>query len=428
MSPNDTWYEATVDRGAQRPSMGGPIIADVTVIGGGLAGLTAALELQRRGKQVVLLEAKRLAWGASGRNGGFVFNGFARAISDVAQAAGLDVAKALYELSKQGTEFVRDEVARLAPAAKMGEGVLVALRVDDLSSLERRREMMARDFDEPLEIKSIEETRALLNSPRYYQSVLQPKAFHIHPLRYALALAAEAKRLGARLYEDSSALAVERHQGGFAVATAGGKVECEHVIHCVSALDRRIHPETGRAILPVATYIAVTAPLQQTAIRTRFAAADTRRAGNYYRLIGEGRLLWGGKITTRVEEPRRLAEAMKRDIVSVFPSLGNPPIDYAWSGLMGYALHKMPLIGRSTDGQFYAAAFGGHGLNTTAMAGLLVARAIAEKDEDYRRLAVFGPRWAGGPFGRFGVQGSYWAMQLRDAFDESRTRLRHRRR
>jgi glycine/D-amino acid oxidase-like deaminating enzyme len=421
---NETWYEATVDRGDPRAPLAGAVSADVTVIGGGLAGLTTALELQRRGKQVVLLEAKRLAWGASGRTGGFVFNGFARAISEVAQAAGLDTAKALYALSKQGTRFVRDEVARLAPAAKMGEGVLVALRVDDPSSLQRRREMMARDFDEPLEIKSTEETRALLNSPRYHQSIFQPKAFHIHPLRYALALASEAERLGARLYEQSPALAVEKRHGGFAVATPRGKLECEHLVHCVSALDRRIHPETGRAILPVATYIAVTAPLQQTAIRTSLAAADTRRAGNYYRLIDQGRILWGGKITTRVEQPRRLAEAMKRDMVSVFPGLGNPRIDYAWSGLMGYALHKMPLIGRSADGQFYAAAFGGHGLNTTAMAGLLVARAIAEKDEDYRRFAVFGPRWAGGPFGRFGVQGSYWAMQLRDAFDESRTRLR----
>jgi glycine/D-amino acid oxidase-like deaminating enzyme len=424
--PRETWYEATVDRGEPRPPLTGPVTADVTVIGGGLAGLTAALELQRRGKQVVLLEAKRLAWGASGRNGGFVFNGFARAITEVAQVAGLDAAKALYALSKEGTEFIRDEVARLAPSAKMGDGVLVALRVDDLASFERRRELMARDFDEPSEIKSTEETRALLSSPRYYQSILQPKAFHIHPLRYAIALAGEAERLGARLYEHSPALGVEKRQGGVAVVTARGRVECEHVVHCVSALDRRIHPETGRAILPVATYIAVTAPLQQTAIRTSLAAADTRRAGNYYRLIDEGRILWGGKITTRVEEPRRLADAMKRDMVSVFPGLGDTPIDYAWSGLMGYALHKMPLIGRSADGQFYAAAFGGHGLNTTAMAGLMVARAIAEKDEDYRRFAAFGPRWAGGPFGRFGVQGSYWAMQFRDVLDESRTRLRNR--
>lgn len=424
----ETWYEATVERGEALAALSGMLEADVCIIGGGLAGLTAALELQRRGKAVVLLEAKRLAWGASGRNGGFVFNGFARAISEVARIAGLDDAKALYGLSKQGTEFVRREVTGLSPSAKTGDGVLVALRVDDAAALERRREMMARDFDEPLEVKSTEETRGLLRSGRYFQSILQPRAFHIHPLRYALALAREALRVGVRIHENAPALAVERGRSGFSVRTAAGHVLSEHVVHCVSALDRRIHPESGRAMLPVATYVAVTAPLVQDAIATGLAAADTRRAGNYYRLVDEGRILWGGKITTQVREPRRLGEAMKRDMISVFPQLGDPAIDHAWAGIMGYALHKMPLIGRSADGQFHAGAFGGHGLNTTAMAGMLVARAIADRDEDYRRFAGFGPRWAGGPFGRIGVQGSYWLMQVRDRLEESLSRRRRARR
>ena len=108
---------------------------------------------------------------------------------------------------------------------------------------------------------------------------------------------------------------------------------------------------------------------------------------------------------------------MKRDMVSVFPQLGKPRIDYAWAGLMGYALHKMPLIGGDGMGQWWATAFGGHGMNTTAMAGLLMARAIAAGDDEYRRFAAFGPQWAGGPFGRVGVQASYWWMQLRDALE-----------
>jgi gamma-glutamylputrescine oxidase len=319
---------------------------------------------------------------------------------------------------------VRAELARLAPDAKMGDGVLVALRIDDAEALKRRRDLMAREFDEVLELKSTEETRLLLRTERYYQSVLQPKAFHIHPLRYALALAKAAQGQGVRIHENTRALLVERHGAGFAVRTPRGTILSEHVIHCVSALDRRIHPESGRAVLPVATYIAVTAPLSQDAIATGMGAADTRRAGNYYRLVDQGRILWGGKITTRVNAPRLLAQAMKSDMVSVFPQLGDPPIDYAWAGIMGYALHKMPLIGRSADGQFYASAFGGHGLNTTAMAGLLVAGAIAEGDDEYRRFAAFEPRWAGGPFGRAGVQGTYWLMQLRDFLDEARSRRR----
>jgi gamma-glutamylputrescine oxidase len=426
INTSETWYEATVDRGAMMPPLAGTVEADVCVVGGGLAGLTTALEIQRRDKRVVLLEARRLAWGASGRNGGFVFNGFARGIDEVAAVAGLDRAKALYRLSKHGTEYVRREAASLAADAKMGDGVLVALRVDDAGALRRRQEVMARDFDEPLELKSTEETRALLRTERYYQSLVQHGAFHIHPLRYALALASEARRLGAQIHENTPTLMVERHGSGFAARTQLGSVRSQHVVHCVSALDRRIHPETGRAVLPVATYVAVTAPLVQQAITTSLAAADTRRAGNYYRVIEEGRILWGGKITTRVNEPRLLAEAMKCDMASVFPQLGSPPIDYAWAGIMGYALHKMPLIGRSADGQFYASAFGGHGLNTTAMAGLLIAHAIADNDDEYRRFTIFRPRWAGGPFGRIGVQGSYWLMQLRDLIDETRSRKHQR--
>jgi gamma-glutamylputrescine oxidase len=204
------------------------------------------------------------------------------------------------------------------------------------------------------------------------------------------------------------------------VRTAGGAVTVAQVVYCVSALDRRLHRATGRAVLPVATYIAVTEPLQQGAIRTEHAVSDSRRAGNYFRLIDERRILWGGAITTRVAEPTRLAENMKRDMLGVFPLLGNPRIDYAWAGLMGYARHMMPLIGGDGQGQWWATAFGGHGMNTTAMGGILIARAIAAKDDEYRRFAAFAPVWAGGPFGRAGVQATYWFMQWKDRRDERR--------
>ena len=242
----------------------------------------------------------------------------------------------------------------------------------------------------------------------------------MHPLRYALMIAKAAEAAGARLFETSPAVAVESAPGAQVVRTPAGDVRCGHVVFCVSAHDRRLHEPTGRAVLPVATYVAVTEPLHQDAIRTASAVSDSRRAGNYFRLIDAQRLLWGGAITTRVSEPSRLAERMKRDMLSVFPQLGNPRIDYAWAGLMGYALHKMPLIGRDGDGHWFATAFGGHGMNTTAMAGVILARAIADGDDEYRRFLPFPPQWAGGPFGRAGVQASYWWMQLRDRLDELR--------
>ena len=415
-----TWYEATANRGAPRPWPGGRLEADVCVIGGGLAGLTAALELARRGKSVVLLEAKRIAWGASGRNGGFVSNGFAEGMGNVAARVGLEAAQALYRLSRFGTEFVRREIADGDPSIKMGEGWQGCIRYSNAEEKKAAIAQMTRDYGQEMQFLDVAETRARVDTRRYFQSSLDPTAFHMHPLRYALMIAAKAEAAGARLFENAPAVAVAKEGAVHVVKMQQGEVRAPHVAYCVSSLDRRIHQATGRAVLPVATYVAVTEPLRQDVIRTRSAISDSRRAGNYYRLIDEDRLLWGGAITTRVSEPARLAERMKRDMVSVFPELGSPKIDYAWAGLMGYARHFMPLIGSDGQGQWWATAFGGHGMNTTAMGGILMARAIAAKDDEYRRFALFAPQWAGGPFGRVGVQAGYWYMQLKDKIDERR--------
>ncbi|MFM8746390.1 MAG: NAD(P)/FAD-dependent oxidoreductase [Aestuariivirga sp.] len=412
----ETWYEATANRGAAREPLRGDRQAEVCVIGGGLTGLTTALELARAGVSVILLEARRLAWGASGRNGGFVSNGFAQSMGAVAARVGPEAARALYGLSREGTEYVRKAGAGVI----MGEGWLGCLRYSDPAAKRAAVAEMQNGYGQEMRYLEMAETRELVNSRRYFQSSYDPTAFHIHPLRYAVSLAAAAEAAGAVIAEGSPVAAIARDGAAHVVRTAEGRVRAAHVVYCVSSLGRGLHRPTGRAVLPVATYVAVTQPLRQDVIRTRSAVSDSRRAGNYFRLIDEGRLLWGGAITTRVSEPRRLAERMKRDMVSVFPGLGAPRIDYAWAGLMGYARHFMPLIGGDGTGQWWATAFGGHGLNTTAMAGLLVARAIAAKDDEYRRFAPFAPQWAGGPLGRAAVQSGYWYMQLRDRLDEAR--------
>jgi gamma-glutamylputrescine oxidase len=415
-----TWYEASASRGPPRPVLQGRHEAEVCVIGGGLAGLTAALELARRGVSAVLIEARRIAWGASGRNGGFVSNGFAKGMDNVAARVGLPAAQTLYRLSCLGTEFVRSEIAAGDPSISMGQGWQGCLRYSNAAAKRAAAANMARDYGHELQFLDVGGTRARVASKRYFQSTYDPTAFHMHPLRYALMIAANAEAAGARLFENAPVLGVEKAGALHVARTAEGEVRARDVVFCVSSLDRRIHPLTGRAVLPVATYVAVTEPLRQDVIRTRSAVSDSRRAGNYFRLVDEGRLLWGGAITTRVSEPARLAQRMKGDMVSVFPELGNPAIDYAWAGLMGYARHFMPVIGSDGQGRWWATAFGGHGMNTTAMAGLLLSRAIAAKDDEYRRFAPFGPTWAGGPFGRVAVQAGYWYMQIKDALDERR--------
>ncbi len=413
-----TWYDATVSRRPVAAVLDGAVSCDVCVIGGGLAGLTTCLELSRKGKMVVLLEAQTVGSGASGRNGGFVSNGFALGTDDIIAKVGLDDARALHELSRLGTDYVRREIAHSDPGIKMGDGMHVALRHRDGGGFAAYGERMSRQFGEDLIYQDTETTRQQLGSERYFASLAYRKAFHIHPLRYVLHVASAARILGAQIYESCVARQVKPRQNGFEVTTDTGSISCETVVHCVSASDRNIHRPSGKAVLPVNTYIAVTEPLSKAAFASRGAVVDTRRAGNYYRHIDDGRLLWGGGITTLLSRPKNLAQAMGREMRSVYPALQSPRIDYAWQGEMGYAIHKMPLIGRDGSGQWFALAFGGHGLNTTAMAGQVLASAIADGDDTYRRFIPFAPQWAYGQLGRAGVQGAYWWMQLKDKWDE----------
>jgi gamma-glutamylputrescine oxidase len=415
-----SWYEATAKRGEVLSALTSKIDADVCVVGAGFAGLTTALELAKRGQSVVLLEAGRVAGGASGRNGGFVSNGFALGVEDVAKRVGMQQAHMLYDLSRLGTDYVRQTIATHDPALKQGDGLRVCMRHDDNGGLHDYGRTLQKEFGEDVALASADDTRSVLDTQRYFSSLVFPRAFHIHPLRYGLLLLRLCLEAGVKVFENSKAISVGAKGAAVVIRANTGSVEAKHVVYCVSSLDRSLHPPTGRAILPVSTYVAVTEPLEQSVIRTTEAIADTRRAGDYYRVVEGNRILWGGRITTRISEPARLAEAMRGDMLSIFPKLGKPKIDFAWPGLMAYALHKMPLIGRDQEGHWFATGFGGHGLNTTAMAGVLLAQAIAEGDQTYQQFGAFKPQWAFGPLGRVGVQATYWKMQLRDKWEEGR--------
>lgn len=423
-----TWYAAETPKAPGYPALTGMVKADVCIIGGGLAGLTATRELLRAGKSVVLLEAERIAWGASGRNGGFVSPGFALGVEGIIAKVGLAATQQLYALSKAGHDYVWSAIAELAPAALMGSGWLVVLRQPIRDELIRHQALMAEHFATDAEVFAPEHTRNMLKSERYFESMLSPNAFHIQPLTYALALARDVARLGGNIHEGSRALSWQRFGGKTILRTNKGEVRAQHAVFCTSGYGGQLFAPLARSVLPVATYVAVTEPLGEkvcAAIATGAAVSDTRRAGDYYRVLPGGRILWGGRISTRRTEPARLAERMCGDMLSVYPQLGTPRMEFAWGGLMGYARHKMPVIGKPGEGLWMATAFGGHGLNTTAMAGQLIAAAIAGGDDRWKLFAPFGAPWVGGPFGQAGVQVSYWAMQAKDRLDE-RGMLRHR--
>ncbi len=428
-TPPETYYAATAVPHTPRPRLTLETDTNICIVGAGLAGLWIARELVRRGYDVVVLEAGRIAHGASGRNGGFCSAGFAQELPVLIERVGLDHARALYKLSREGVERVRDLLAEGPPGLDPTPGRLNVRRYEDADEIKREADLLAEKFDHDVVVWPTERVRETLKSDIYYQALHEADALNLHPLNLALALANDIERGNGRIYEESAVVAADLDGVRKWVETGTEarriRVRAHQIVFCGNAGLGAAFPDLSRCILPVATHVGVTAPLGEKlkeAIRYGGGIADTRRAFDYYRILGD-RLMWGGYITTRSRPPRRLGRMLKRDILRTYPQLDEVAIEYAWSGTMGYAVHRMPQIGLLRPGVWIASAFGGQGVNTTAMAGDLIASAIAENDDRWRLFIPFGMVWAGGSFGRAAVQISYWSMAIRDRIEE---RFAHR--
>jgi glycine/D-amino acid oxidase-like deaminating enzyme len=376
---------------------------DICVVGAGLAGLTVALEAARLGASVAVLEGRHIGWNASGHQLGTVMPGYGLPIGDLIARIGFEDTRELWALSKEGAEYVRATASEeLIPGIALSEGALEVSNVDVGDQLISRLQMLGEDFETEVEGWQVERVRDQLKTDHYFHGVYYPKAFQIDGRKYVHGLAALARRAGARIFEDTPVVGIDSSGIRKRIVTPSARLRASHIvlagnIHLGAPLRR-----LSKTLLPVWRYAAITAPLGERlaeAITFRGSVADSDGI-DHFRIVEGDRLMWASPETTWAARPERFAGAIQRRIRTIFPRLGRVEIAEVWGGAVGQTVHGMPQIGQLRRGLWVASGFGRQGLNTSAMAGQLIARSILWGDERWRLFSPFELVWAGGPIGR----------------------------
>jgi glycine/D-amino acid oxidase-like deaminating enzyme len=416
-----SFFVATQADSPARARLNFEVDADVGVIGAGLAGLTAAREIARRGWSVVVLEAQSVAWNASGRNAGVVRPGFAADPAALVERVGLTDAKALWALSAAGVEYVREAAQdrAMAGVALSESGWLHVSKADNRRAMDAAIDLLAGEFGVKIERWPAEWVRQVLNSPLYFDALHYPHAFSLHPLNYALGLAALAEQAGARIFQDTPAIEIDPAGVRKRIGTRDSKVRAAHVVLAGNVHIAGLMPQFASTLTPVYSAAITTSPLGEAlaeAIRFPGAVSDNATADNSYRVIDGGRLLWSGRSSVWRGRPKAYGSALIRDIRRTYPQLRDVKVEHAWTAAIGQTVHGMPQIGEVSSGLWLLSGFGDHGLNTSAIGGELVARAIVDNDHTWRLFSNFELVWAGGRAGRAARQISFWTERVRDRF------------
>jgi gamma-glutamylputrescine oxidase len=402
----NSYYAATVQRTQHYPALQSQVDCDVAVVGGGLAGLSAAIELADRGYRVVLLEARQVGSGASGRNGGQAIVGLACEQGTIEEQLGLDEARRVWGMTLEALDLIRQRCERFDIDCEWRSGYL-SLAVTERKARDLRSwfEHMQATYGYEAEWIESKDMPKWIASPRFHSGTHESRSGHLHPLKYSLGLARAAASLGVQVFENS---AVTQLIPGDAtrLRTATGEVRASHVLLAGNVYLQGLAPQIESRIMPVGTYIVASAPmdaaLAQSLVPSGSAVCDTNFVLDYFRPTADHRMLYGGRVSYSTTTPPNLEASMQKRMATTFPQLANTPVEFSWGGFVDISMNRAPDFGRLADvmdgsvpsagaardyrNVYYLQGFSGHGLALTGLAGKLVAEAI---DGDARRFDTF---------------------------------------
>jgi len=382
-----SYYVSTANPHPSYPTLEGRLKTETCVIGGGLSSLCTALPLAENGHEVIVLEAARIGFGASGRSGGQVISDFACGMEEIEKQVGLEQAQWFWQQSLQAVELVDSRIQKHNIQCDWQRGyATVAVRPQHWEELQQWHEHAQKHYGAShYQLWDKATLKQQLASDMYQGAQFDPLSGHLHPLNYTLGIAKAAADAGAQLFEQSPMTRIEPCDSGWLVHTPNGSVECKNLVYAVNTY-AGLHPKfkvLEQKAIAVSTFIIATEPLGERAkdlIRNNMAICDNRHILDYYRLSADGRLLFGGKDNEFIDDPDRMTELVRQDMLKVFPQLADVRIEHSWGGECDITRNLAPNFGRLAPTVFYAQGYSGHGMAITGIAGLAIAEAIMGDD------------------------------------------------
>ncbi|CAN7602169.1 FAD-binding oxidoreductase [Aquipseudomonas alcaligenes] len=415
-----SYYAASANPVPQRPELVGETETDICIIGAGYTGLSTALFLLENGFKVTLVEAAKVGFGASGRNGGQIVNSYSRDIDVIERTVDPKQAQLLGQMAFEGGRIIRERIAKYNIQCDLKDGgVFAAITPKQMGHLESQKKLWERYGHTQLELLDAKRIREVVSTENYIGGMLDMSGGHIHPLNLALGEAAAVESLGGIIHEQSPAIRVERGANPV-VHTPKGRVKAKFVVVAGNAYLGNLLPELASKSMPCGTQVITTEPLSEEMAKSLlpqdYCVEDCNYLLDYYRLTGDNRLIYGGGVVYGARDPANIEAIIRPKMLKTFPQLKNVKIDYAWTGNFLLTLSRLPQVGRIGDNIYYSQGCSGHGVTYTHLAGKVLAEALrgqAERFDAFASLPHYpfpGGRLFQVPFSAIGA----WYYSLRD--------------